>query len=320
MKIFLFFSIILLFLNSTFVSAKQEFTFFTPYEKIGPQNADGALIWMHGWCVPKQSCIGSVPPFLYNERNSNNFYKNNWDIYRINIPGSRKNHDNVGYYKRARYFAKLVLPQAEILRKKGYRRVVIAGQSGGAMGVIFASTLKSNVDAIIATAPCCGTGKGKYIPESGVYKLLKKSKSPRLAIFFFDRERHAPRNISQRSAKALKSTNTVYRLYDEPEQHLGHGAANTMKFANEFAEELVKFASGDPSVETNIRITKPKGSVQAYEKLFEESGKVHVMVTQEDLKNKGYYSGAIDGIYGRGTRGALLRCVQNRDCSYGAGG
>ena len=95
----------------------------------GPQKAEGALIWLHGWCPGWKDCSKSpTPQFIDPE-----FNITGWDIYRLNVPPSYINHDNVGYYSRAEYHARLSLKHSQELRSQGYKRIVLAGYSGGGL-------------------------------------------------------------------------------------------------------------------------------------------------------------------------------------------
>ncbi len=280
------------------------------FSRIGPENAKGAVIWLHGWCPGYEDCTQLFPPPSVTV-----FADRKWDLFRLIIPTGGRNHDRISYLKRARYFSELALKYAKELRAEGYKRIVLAGQSGGAMGVIYAGTRSDKIDAIVAMAPCCGTGKHRYISVSGVYNLLRKFKAPRLMIFFFADERHAPPEMAHESAKALDKTKTVYRIYDRPVGFEGHGGGLSYFFGKRFAPEIMAFSTSEDLESKIIRVRAyPGKSMEEIEEKIGEKGSAYIKELQQQMKAFKYYSGRVDGRYGPMSRRALIACVRDELC------
>lgn len=276
----------------------------------GPEKAAGAVIWLHGWCPGWEDCTGLPPPHAIKK-----FGREGWDIYRLIIPTSKRNHDNVGYLRRSQYFADLAIKHAKDLRGRGYDRIVLSGQSGGAMGVIYAGTLASDIQAIIAFAPCCGTGARRYTSVSGLYKMFRAFKVPRAIVFFFDDEKHAPDELAENTANILDGRKTTYRIYDRPFGYEGHGGGLSYRFSERFSDEIFAFATGDDTDSKLIKIRGGSGkSVEEIEALIEKIGEPFVVNLQQRMTKSKYYRGKVDGKYGPQTRRALVKCVGDGYC------
>lgn len=218
-------------------------SFVEPYPGYhhGPEEADGAIIWLHGWCPGTEDCSqAQTPPHI------RAFGSNGWDVYRLNIPPSSANQDSVGWRARTHLYANLAYPHISELRSQGYRRIAVAGYSGGAISALYLGTMTPDIDAVIAVAPCCGVNpSGPYIDIFGFYGILDDFEAHRVMIFFFSGERNAPANIGQRSHDILVENGVDFIIHDRPGGHVGHGAGLSRQFANEFSEEMIRFALGE---------------------------------------------------------------------------
>lgn len=83
-------------------------------------------------------------------------------------------------------------------------------------------------------------------------------------------------------------------------QHLRINAAIVGQ-VGELSEKIERIRTYQPLVESEIR----------------ERGKEYAKIVQRYLKSKGYYAGSIDGVYGRGSRRALVRCIVESNCQTG---
>jgi pimeloyl-ACP methyl ester carboxylesterase len=80
---------------------------------------------------------------------------------------------------------------AEALKHRGYRRVVLAGQSFGAFISLIAAGRSDAVDAVIGTAPAAyGNAQsnpfGFELNATRLYDLLAAARRARVALFFFE--------------------------------------------------------------------------------------------------------------------------------------
>src|SRR5262249_59582764 len=77
------------------------------------------------------------------------------------------------------------------LKQKGYKRVVLAGQSFGAFLSLMAADASSEIDAVVATAPAAyGSFDDFYdswrLNATRLYPLLEQVKHPRVMMFYFN--------------------------------------------------------------------------------------------------------------------------------------
>ena len=218
-------------------AGKAKISHVAPSSKIGPRNSQGEVIWLHGWCPGWQDCSRMATP-----HHIIHFSKSNRDIYRINIPTSHENHDDVGYYFRAKYFARHALYLAEMLRSEGYEKLILSGYSGGAMGAIFAGTLTDKIYGILAVAPCCGTDPtGPYIPTVGFYDLLRSLKAKKISLVFFRGEVNAPDDLGVKSKKILDRRGVQSLIIDRPNMFHGHLARLGWVFTSNHGDDILKF-------------------------------------------------------------------------------
>jgi hypothetical protein len=269
----------------------------------GPAEAEGAVIWLHDWCPGTEDCsLVPTPSHI------THLASGGWDIFRVNVPPSHQNRDAAGWRNRAQYIAELTVPRVRELRDEGYRRVVLTGYSGGAIAVLFIGTQFVGADAIIAMAPCCGVSGRPYIFPSQFLAMLRRFEAPRVMIFFFEGEPHAPPGLAAEAAAILESKGVIARIYDRPLPFLlgDHDAAMTSDFTERFGSRILDFAKG---------IDGPAApDTSAYDARLSEEGIEYAKQLQTELKEMAYYTDAIDGDFGPKSRSALTRCVHDEQC------
>src|SRR5207253_6003467 len=104
---------------------------------IGPAKAKGVIVWSHGRSINAEDSQSPTPAYLSALRDDG------WDVMRFDrlsqgdsLPDStRRLVDHVGSLKR-----------------NGYKRILLAGQSFGAFLSLMAADASSDVDAVIATS------------------------------------------------------------------------------------------------------------------------------------------------------------------------
>jgi hypothetical protein len=102
----------------------------------------------------------------------------------------------------------------------------------------------ADVDAVLALSPCCGFNlKGPYIPVTGFFDLFERVKAPRVMLFFFQKEIHAPDDIGRISKEILERNGVTNRIHHQPEGFYGHNAGLSSKFVDAFTQEMIDFAS-----------------------------------------------------------------------------
>ena len=91
---------------------------------LGGERAQGAVIWSHGRSLQKECSLVPTPDYI------SAFRAAGWDTFRLNRPSVIDNLPDS---------AATLAQEAEDLKHRGYRRVVLAGQSfGGFISLIAA--------------------------------------------------------------------------------------------------------------------------------------------------------------------------------------
>jgi pimeloyl-ACP methyl ester carboxylesterase len=141
-------SILVGLLLATSVSAAEPYVILPGFDDIpakGPDAALGLVIWNHGVSGNRDQGAGPLPGFLRRVAAAG------WDIVRIKRDGLQESNWTTGGL---RHVARTI-EEAESAQARGYKRIVLAGQSyGGAITLEAARHMQ--VYAIVPSAP--GTG------------------------------------------------------------------------------------------------------------------------------------------------------------------
>jgi pimeloyl-ACP methyl ester carboxylesterase len=143
---------------------------------LGGGRALGAVIWSHGRSLQKECDLAPTPDYIGAFRSAG------WDTFRLNRPSVIDTLQDS---------ADALAGAAEVLKHRGYRRVVLAGQSFGAFISLIAAGRSDAVGAVIATAPAAyGSAQsnpfGFELNATRLYDLLAAVRRARVALFFFE--------------------------------------------------------------------------------------------------------------------------------------
>jgi pimeloyl-ACP methyl ester carboxylesterase len=105
---------------------------------VGAKRAQGAVIWSHGRSLEQEVSLDPTPEYI------GAFRAAGWDTFRPNRPSITDTLTES---------AAALAVEAEVLKHRGYRRVVLAGQSFGAFISLIAAGHSDAVDTVIGTAP-----------------------------------------------------------------------------------------------------------------------------------------------------------------------
>jgi dienelactone hydrolase len=199
---------------------------------LGPGNARGAVVWSHGRSAHSEDYLAPTPPYAASLRQSG------WDTYRFN---RLRDHDTLPDSARA------LAAAVHEIKGRGYRHVVLAGQSFGAFLSLMAAGASDEVDTVIATAPAAfGTFFDSYDiwrqNASRLYPLLDRIRGARVMLFFFHGDDFDPGGRNERSREILEARRTEYIIVDQPAGLVGHWAAATKAFADRFGRCMLDFA------------------------------------------------------------------------------
>ena len=199
---------------------------------LGPHHAKGVVIWSHGRSRHSEDSTAPSPPYLQILR------EDGWDLMRFD---RLRVNDTL-----AESSERLAAHVAE-LKAKGYRQVVLAGQSFGGFLSLMAADASNQVDSVIATAPAA---YGQFDDDNDLwrqnaaklYPLIEKVKSARVMLFFFHDDDFDPGGRGDRSREILAARGLGYAVVDQPSYLTGHWAASTGLFMRRFGSCVRDFA------------------------------------------------------------------------------
>jgi len=201
----------------------------------GPQQAKGVVVWSHGRSINSEDYQSPTPIYLKSLRDDG------WDVLRFD---RLARNDSLGDSTK-----QLVEHVAE-LKQRGYKRVLLAGQSFGAFVSLMAADATPQVDAVIATAPAAfGSFDDFYdswrMNATRLYPLLQQVKKARVMVFYFHGDDFDPGGRGERSRAILSSRGVGYAVVDQPSYLTGHWASSTGLFLRRFGNCIRDFANDD---------------------------------------------------------------------------
>jgi pimeloyl-ACP methyl ester carboxylesterase len=201
---------------------------------LGGERAQGAVIWSHGRSLETECSLAPTPEYI------GAFRAAGWDTFRLNRPRAGDTQPASGA---------ALAEAADALKHRGYRRVVLAGQSFGAFISLIAAARSDAVDAVIATAPAA-YGSAQSNPggfaqnATRLYDLLGAVRRARVALFFFEGDVFDPGGRGPMVDQILVAHGLTHIVVDRPAGLPTHWAAAGTAFATEYASCLVAFAAG----------------------------------------------------------------------------
>jgi pimeloyl-ACP methyl ester carboxylesterase len=204
-------------------------------ELLGPERAMGVVVWNHGRSINVEDSESPTPPYLRILRDSG------WDVLRFNRP-----RDGDTLTASTRRLAEWVGQ----LKHKGYRRIVLAGQSFGAFLTLMAADASENVDAVVATAPAAFGSFDEFydswrLNATRLYPLLERVKRARVMLFYFHGDDFDPGGRGERSRAILSSRQIGFSVVDQPAFLAGHWASSTGLFLRRFGSCIRDFVDAD---------------------------------------------------------------------------
>lgn len=202
---------------------------------LGPHRAKGVFVWSHGRSVTDEDWKSPNPPYLDFLRRAG------WDVLRFDRLRER---DTLGASSRR------LAAYTHELKQKGYRRIVLAGQSFGAFLALMAADASSDVNAVVATAPAAyGSFSDFYsswrLNATRLYPLIEGVKRARVMLFFFHGDDFDPGGRGTRSRDILARRGLAYAVIDQPAFFVGHWSASTGSFLRRFGSCIRDFITND---------------------------------------------------------------------------
>ena len=202
---------------------------------IGPHLAKGVVVWNHGRSLDAEDYKSPTPPYLRVLRDSG------WDVLRFDRLRdgdtlTASTHRLVGIVSE--------------LKQRGYRRIVLAGQSFGAFLALMAADDSESVDAVIATAPAAfGDFDGYFdtwrLNAMRLYPLLDRIKRARVMLFFFHGDDFDPGGRGEASRAILSRHGIGFAVVDQPADLVGHWISSSGAFLRRFGDCIREFTDAD---------------------------------------------------------------------------
>ena len=222
-----------------------DFTSRPEYLYRGPERAKGVIVWQHGKRGTIDQRKGAAYPIV------NRLNTAGWDILRFDRD---PDYDQLWW---ALSHLEASLPQLKAL---GYKRIVLAGQSRGAiqsLHILKNAKVAPLVDAVLATAPAeNGTGSASVLSAPDEWRQIveRLPRQPRIAIAFFDKDPYNPQAEEKaalaRQVFAARGQSAVV-IYEAAPPMLarkdadglpsGHYGAATREFTDKYADCLEAF-------------------------------------------------------------------------------
>jgi len=202
----------------------------------GPGKARGAVVWSHGRAVEYEDSTAPTPLYMKALRDAG------WDVYRLD---RMRVSDTLPNSSRA------LAEHSEQLKQRGYRRVVLTGQSFGAFISLLAAGRTEQIDAVVGTAPAAfGNFSEAYDSyrdnATQLWPILRNVRSARVMLFFFHGDDFDPGGRGEQARTILAGRGIDNMIVDQPANLTGHGAANSGLFVRRFGSCILRFADAPP--------------------------------------------------------------------------
>lgn len=201
----------------------------------GPLAARGVVLWAHGRNADGSDSRGAQPQAWLRHFNNAGY-----DIWRFDRDPARDFMVPAAAWMRA--------DLAE-LRARGYRRVVVAGQSRGGWNALMALDTPGLAEAHIAIAPAAigdlgEEGQRRQLAAlRGVVAAARAGQARVAAVSFAGDPFNGLPDGRAEALRALEGRVGALLLIDRPEGITGHGAGNSPAFHQRFGACLFRFAT-----------------------------------------------------------------------------
>jgi predicted esterase len=201
----------------------------------GPAQATGALVWIHPFA--RELPAPAAPEWTSRLTDAA------WDLWRF---------DRAGGPDPLAAGAERLVAGTAALRDRGYRRIVLLGESRGAFIALVALRQPGLADAVVLAAPAAHGRSAERRPQAlADFAAALKAASPqaarRLALLLFDDDAWDP-DPAQRAAlfaAAAQRLGVAALLVDRPASPTGHGGLQEPDFAIRLAPCLASFLDLD---------------------------------------------------------------------------
>jgi dienelactone hydrolase len=268
----------------------------------GPAQAKGLVLWSHGVSGDKEQFASPPPPVVRRLATAG------WDVIRIN----RNNLYEKGWATSGPRHRDDAIERSRTAKAQGYKRVMLAGQSYGAVISLEANAKSTEIDGVLALSPGHGSDAGQA-SGSDRYRNLNRylldavaaQKGGRVIVLTADGDllhpdRGAGSGFGAQLRAALAATGRPYVVFDETGPIHGHGAGTTNQFSIWFGSCVVRFLD-------------PAQAVAAGETVCKAPDPIPRFILPADLKrptpsseSAARWLGAWEGTFGDDRRGVAI--------------
>ena len=222
---------------------------FGAFPLLGPERAEGLVLWTHGQkAYRKSSWLSSAPPFIKAQ-----FAAKGWDVVQVQRNGRCEGR----WRDYGKNYVNDFVQRVEKAKAVGYRHIIAAGQSMGATVSLAASQHTNDIEAIVAFGLSPGT-RACQQPGRYLYHLIRQGER-----FFKSAIRHSNtmktiitiaagdhcigHSYTPTIRKAFaKKPNTAFIYLDEHSGLIGHTAAISNLFNLKYGQCLRDFIAHNP--------------------------------------------------------------------------
>lgn len=195
----------------------------------------GAFVWSHGaggTFLTDNSTLG--PPYLaYLIRDQG------WDVFAFKRTAMDQESNSE---------TQELLRQVAQIKSRGYRKIVLAGQSDGGWISIMAAGRSSDIYAVIALAPAhYGTDRPRMtMNATALFDYLGAVTTARTMIAYFQDDPYDPGGRGPRTEEILTRHGVPHLLLDQPSGFSGHGSGQSGRFFRRFSNCWLGLVSDGP--------------------------------------------------------------------------
>ncbi|HYC64632.1 MAG TPA: alpha/beta hydrolase [Reyranellaceae bacterium] len=207
---------------------------------LGPDKAVGALIWS-----PGSTATNVIPSRFSTAPFVRAFNEAKWDVWRV---------DRTGPGEQTRRGGVLALNRGiDKVKAAGYRRIILAGQSAGGFLSIYLGARRTDIEAVIATAPATTgdlTDKKADVTIKALNEFdglfgVRRNPRTRIAVALFSADEYEPSALQRATLMKRRAEEMGWPilLIDRPEGIYGHHAGQQVPFALRYRECLLRFVA-----------------------------------------------------------------------------
>lgn len=238
--------------NQDYDSVDVEMELVGKDPEYAPKHHKGAVVYMPGYSPddPIEETDGSIPGYL------KRLHEMGWHAYKLYTVHEHRSVLTLD--KQVEALRRLI----QGLKQRGFKRVILTGQSAGGWLALYAAAYAPEVDGIVAATPSrygsrvnnMGSGNQSFGQSTGAtLRLLRKVRDTRVVLAFFDGDPWEPAERAGQVEALLARTGLRSIVLDHPEGIYGHHGAWSEAFRDLYTECLDRFFQGENMTEASCR-------------------------------------------------------------------